>query len=118
MSFVVKLGLYLIKKLGCIPHCAEIASEYLGSISRIFHAKISQHTGKSHHTGFLLSAPSLSNVRLHTSNCGMTIRDSDFKILSSCKTNLEALLILRFMFILKLKPKVDDSTFAHKLLIC
>ena len=90
--------------------CVRCASEH---VSR---TRISEHVGKSHRTGSFLSAPYLSNVMLHTSNCGMSINDSCFKIVSPCERNRETLLILESMFNLKHKPETNGLASTNKLL--
>ena len=73
-----------------LRHYMVCLTEYVDSPSHIFHVRTSEHGGKSHRTGSLLmSAPSLSNVRLHALNSRVSITDSDFKILSSCEHSCE-----------------------------
>ena len=66
--------------------CAQCASEYIGSTSRLLASRVAEHSGRSLRTGRVLAHPSHSNIREHAKSCGAPITLDHFTILDSCSS--------------------------------
>ena len=97
--------------------CARCACEYVGSTTRSLQTRVCEHIGKSHRTVLPLSTPQHSNIRLHCDCCRVSVNETDFSILSGYERNSETLLILKFMYISKMKPWISYMNIPHKLLV-
>ena len=73
--------------------------------------------GISHRTGAKITSPVQSSIRSHTVNtCDVPISDNDFQIIGTSNNNSE-LRTLESLYILKMKPKLNDSQSSHPLYI-
>ena len=88
--------------------CSECHSEYVGSSIRHFKARVSEHLGISYRTGRRLNVESKSAPRDHCRfGDHAVISSENFKILNKSK-DPHSLRILESLYILKLKPKLND----------
>jgi hypothetical protein len=95
--------------------CARCASCYVGSTVRNLYMRVAEHAGKSYRTGVRLSRPPLSAIRDHAeADCDERVTDDSFTILGTASNSVE-LRILESLYILKLKPCLNDNSSAFSL---
>ena len=94
--------------------CAQCASEYIGSTSRLLASRVAEHSGRSLRTGRVLAHPSHSNIREHAESCGALVTLDHFTILDSCSSSKD-LRILESLFIFKQRPMLNNMQSAHPL---
>ena len=95
----------VVYKYGC-PLCGD---QYVGSTSRTLFVRASEHGGRSHRTGALLTCPPHSAIRVHCEQaCLSPVSYDNFKILAAAP-DLVSLRILESLHIFKSKPKLNDS---------
>ena len=95
----------VVCKYGC-PLCGD---QYVGSTSRALFVRASEHGGRSHRTGALLTCPPHSAIRVHCEQaCLSPVSYDNFKILEAAP-DLVNLRILDSLHIFKSKPKLYDS---------
>ena len=101
----------VIYKYGC-PLCGD---QYVGSTSRSLFVRVSEHGGRSHRTGALLTCPPHSAIRDHCEQtCLGPVSYDDFNILAVAP-DLVSLRILESLHIFKSKPKLNDSNSSFSL---
>ena len=96
----------------CCP--LECGSVYIGSTIRTPHTRVMEHRGVSNRTGVPLSNPSQSSPRMHSAQCSGDVTCSDFSILGGHR-NFVDLRILESLYILKLKPNLNETMSAFPL---
>ena len=101
----------VVYKYGC-PLCGD---QYVGSTSRTLFVRASEHGGRSHRTGALLTCPPHSAIRDHCEQtCLGPVSYDDFNILAVAP-DLVSLRILESLHIFKSKPKLNDSNSSFPL---
>ena len=101
----------VVYKYGC-PLCGD---QYVGSTSRTLFVRTSEHGGRSHRTGALLTCPPHSAIRDHCEQtCLGPVSYDDFNILAVA-LDLVSLIILESLQIFKFKPKLNDSNSSFPL---
>ena len=94
--------------------CAQCASEYIGSTSRVLNIRVAEHAGRSFRTNRQLSNVPNSNIYDHSNSCNSYINLNQFSILDSCRNKTE-LLILESLYIHKISPALNNSQTSHPL---
>ena len=96
--------------------CAQCASgTYIGSTIRSLHMRIAEHRGRSFRTGKEVQS-SKSSIRDHAQACSNSITIDNFRILGQEKFETH-LRILESLYILRLKPTLNETQSAHPLKI-
>ena len=103
----------VVYKYCCPQACGSV---YIGSTIRTLHTRVCEHRGISNRTGNPLSYPSQSSPRAHSGRCSGDVTSSDFSIIGGHK-NLVDLRILESLYILKLKPNLNETVSAFPLKI-
>ena len=91
--------------------CSRCESQYVGSTTRTLGARVAEHLGRSYRTNRFITTPSHSSIREHSFECDARVSIDDFKILDS-NSNPNDLRILESLYILKLKPNLNDTKSA------
>ena len=106
----------IIYKYGCPQR--SCGSVYVGSSIRALLTRGLEHMGVSQYTNMPLPAQSKkqSAVRNHSERCGGVVSLCDFSIVS-CNRNPTDIRILESLFILTMKPDLNDKTSAFPLKI-
>ena len=98
----------------CCPQgCGSV---YIGSTIRTLHTRVCEHRGISNRTGNPLGCPSQSSPRAHSVRCSGDVTSSDFRIIGGNKNPVD-LRILESLYILKLKPNLNETSSAFPLKI-
>ena len=98
----------------CCPH--NCGSVYVGSTCRTLRIRAAEHRGFSPRTGQPLQNPSHSSIRLHSEQCSGDVSLQDFDIIDSHR-NSSDLRILESLYILKLRPNLNEMSSAFNLRI-
>ena len=93
--------------------CSECNSDYIGKTSRQFKVRVFEHKGFSIRTKMIQSSPMNSRIRDHSLKFDHRIKDDNFKILNRGRES--ELLILESLYILQMKPKLNDANCANNL---
>ena len=96
--------------------CEQCSSSYIGMTSRNLYKRVAEHAGRSFRTNSLLSHPSHSSIREHTTHCQSPISINNFKIIQSC-SNPYDLKILESLHILDKKPSLNSMNSSYPLKI-
>lgn len=94
--------------------CASCQASYVGSTYQRLFTRVTQHQGRSHRTGQMLSTPSASSVRDHALACGSSLSGDDFEILGT-NNFFPDLRMLESLYIHRLRPKINDTSSAYPL---
>ena len=94
--------------------CPRCNARYIGSTSRWLQHRISDHKGISIRTGYPLSKPSYSAIREHSEEEDHPFTHRDFEILTTSPFRTD-LLILESLYIMKMKPTLNNTTVAYQL---
>ena len=101
----------VVYKYSC-PLCGD---QYVRSTSRTLFVRASEHGGRSHRTGALLTCPPHSAIRDHCEQtCLGPVSYDDFNILAVAP-DLVSLRILESLHIFKSKPKLNDNNSSFPL---
>ena len=103
----------VVYKYSCPQACGSV---YIGSTIRTLHTRVTEHRGVSNRTGMPLRCPSQSSPRAHSEQCSGDVVPGDFTIIGGNK-NLTDLRILESLYILKLKPNLNETMSAFPLKI-
>ena len=96
--------------------CAQCASgSYVGSTTRALHMRIAEHMGRSFRTGKVVQS-SKSSIRDHAIKCSNVIDKKAFKIIGR-ENNETHLRMLESLYILRLKPNLNEMQSAFPLII-
>ena len=94
--------------------CASCQASYVGSTYQRLFTRVAQHQGKSHRTGQMLSSPTASSIRDHALSCDTPFSTENFDILGT-DSSFPDLRILESLYILRLRPQINDSSSAYPL---
>ena len=87
----------------------------IGSTKKMLSSRVDEHQGISTRTERPLQQPTYSAVREHCENiCNTPFSLSDFKILSSCQSDIE-LRITESLYIKSKKPALNNDNSAFNL---
>ena len=96
--------------------CAQCASgSYVGSTTRALHMRIAEHMGRSFRTGKVVQS-SKSSIRDHVIKCSNVIDKNAFKVIGR-ESNETHLRMLESLYILRLKPNLNEMQSASPLII-
>ena len=96
--------------------CSQCDATYVGSTTRTLGARVAEHMGRSHRTNSILTNPSHSSIRDHSFVCDTRFNIDNFQILKSSSQPSD-IRTLESLFILKLKPNLNDTRSAAPLYI-
>jgi len=94
--------------------CARCASVYVGSTTRTLNVRMAEHSGRSFRTGNILAHSNHSNIRVHAEQCDSPVLSTILKILDSVNDPID-LRNLEFLYILKVRPKLNENLSAFPL---
>jgi hypothetical protein len=97
--------------------CVGCQANYVGQTTRHLRHRIAEHEGVSHLTGKVMKSQSHSSIRDHSLLCnGCNCSTSNFKILSTGKSDLE-LLIKERLLIKDRKPSLNGNVGSFELFL-
>ena len=94
--------------------CGGCNASYIGCTRQRFKARVCQHIGRSDRTNAILSSPSYSEPRNHSTTCNGEITSSNFSILDSSSSNL---FTLESLYIKQQRPSLNNQSSSSTLYI-
>ena len=95
--------------------CSSCQAGYVGSTTRLFKTRVSEHFGQSARTGRPLQSAPFSAIGEHSKTCKGKLSFDDFNILAS--NNSDNLRILESLYIYKLKPTLNNTVSSYPLYV-
>ena len=95
--------------------CSSCQAGYVGSTTRSFKTRVSEHFGQSARTGRPLQSAPFSAIGEHSKTCKGKLSFDDFNILAS--NNSDNLRILESLYIYKLKPTLNNTVSSYPLYV-
>src|ERR1700743_1934988 len=116
-SSVLRTPLKLRSRVVYEFNCFGCQANYVGQTTRHLRHRIAEHEGVSHLTGKIMKSQSHSSIRDHSLLCnGCNCSTSNFKILSTGKSDLEVLIKERLL-IKDRKPSLNGNVGSFELFL-